>query len=871
MENRIIENIRKEMEKGENFFIMYGEYIHDLFMYNLYTGVCSMKETLRRYFLAERGYDYFVYIKNDSFETYRFLNGSFILCNEMFNGQATAGDDSDDLSLDDADDETLKANDNTAESTAQENSNSESENYFLKSVRYSQQNPDRKIIFFFEDYEWTTGLYKGSNDDCLSYIEKLKDLCKLKNVVVTVSIEEVNMLRKYNFNLDGKNVSMIASPNPDEVYYTYLRIYLRQYRKTINSEEFKELRDISDAVASGEKSLNESIKVFRNVMQKTDNRISRNDFEETLDKIIEEKVTLDDVVLDERIKLKISGQIDEFLKADGQKTLSLTKGLILTGPSGTGKTFLVKALANDKNCHFLNPSLSDLKGEYVGQTSPKVKRLFQKARACEPAIIFIDEADTVFPSRDFDGSSGDSDSFAKDMVNQFLVEMDGLTTGNSKVFVIAATNRVNVLDSAIKSRLGTPVEIPLPDAVNRERLFDKNLIKKGMVGFRDFSFKTDFIAKTNRLSGRDIKDFVDKLEQNAMLKGRLISSYKKEDEIKELFDTTLNIFENDRVKRLQDKLNIRILDSASCRQSYDTIIGYETEKKAIDNQVRMFDRKEREKAEYYKIKPKKGILLYGPPGNGKSKLAEAAAKKNNLYFMKITSDVFTKISPSEQNKTLIEIFDGALQLSEMCTKEKGVLLFFDEFDSLASSERLDSRIRGTMLTQLDDEKTLRNPETKVLFVGATNFYEKLDEAMIREGRIDEKFEMSNPARYDGIRMMKMFCEQQEHLSFSSEDIEYAYEKLVRETQKGKQHSFRMQYIEQFIINSFDDSDIEDKLKRIFEVNSQRYMPSGADIKGYFDKLVRSAYEADSYDYNNNCGERERLLITRDLIDDTRVG
>lgn len=678
------------------------------------------------------------------------------------------------------------------------------------------------------------------------------------------------MLSKYNFSLDGKNVSMVASPALDEIYYTYLRMYLRHRNPFISQTDFMELRDISDAIASGEKSLNESIKVFNNIMDKSGGKISRNDFEETLDKIIEEKVTLDDVVLDERVKIKISNQIDEFLKADSKKMLSLTKGIILTGPSGTGKTFLVKALANDKNCHFLNPSLSDLKGEYVGKTSPKVKRLFQKARACAPTIIFIDEADTVFPTRD-SGASNEGDSFAKDMVNQFLVEMDGLTTGNSKVFVIAATNRINVLDTAIKSRLGTPVEIPLPDAENREKLFDKNLSKKGVAGFKDFSFKTDFISKTNRLSGRDIKDFVDKLEQSAQLKGNILSSYKKEDDIKNLFDITLNIFEKDRVKQLQDKLNIQILESKNCRQSYNTIIDYETEKNAIDNQIRMFDRKECEKADFYRIKPKKGILLYGPPGNGKSRLAEAAAKENNLYFMKITSDVFTKITPSEQNRILIEIFDGALQLSEMCTKEKGVLLFFDEFDALAYAEQLDSRIRGTVLTQLDDDKTLRNPETKVLFLAATNFYEKLDEAMIREGRIDEKFEMSNPKSADGMRMMKMFREQQEYISFSDDDVEYAYKKLAREIAGIKQNLFRNQYIEQFIINSFQDEEIENKLQKIFKVNTHKYMPSGADIKGYFDKLVRTVYEADSYDYSRSYGKHEYLLINRDLIDDVRVG
>ena len=104
-----------------------------------------------------------------------------------------------------------------------------------------------------------------------------------------------------------------------------------------------------------------------------------------------------------------------------------------------------------------------------------MKRVFAEARGNAPTILFIDEADTVFPARDMGGIG--NDSFGLDMVNQFLQELDGAMTGTQKIFTIAATNRPEAIDPAIKRRLsGEPTLVPLQDKAMRKRIFSDNLL-----------------------------------------------------------------------------------------------------------------------------------------------------------------------------------------------------------------------------------------------------------------------------------------------------------------------------------------------------------------------------------------------------------
>ncbi len=851
MENRVIVNISKGIDKGENVFFLYGEYIHDYFYYDLFSGVKNIQETLKDYFLKEKQYNYYLYFKNDTCDAFKINEDNIINCaDELFSGSETVGDDSDGMSLDN--NTNKQENSETQSAIDNADTNTGSYNSLLRMVDLCKSKTKKKFVFFFEDYEWTTGLYKSANDNELGYIEKLKELAALKNVTIIVTIEEVQMLKQYNFKIDGQNTCMISSPSSDEVYYTYLRKYIKNYqnRRQLNYSFFENLKEISSAVASGEKSLIESLRIFDRVMTENSGVLNKDAFESALDKHIEEKVYLDDVILDEDIKNHILERIDEFLNDTTGKPMA--KGVILTGPPGTGKTFLVKALANEKNCYFMSPTLADLKAEYVGQTSPKIKRIFQQARANEPTIIFIDEADTVFPSRDSAG--GDSDSFAKDMVNQFLVEIDGMQSGKSKVFVVAATNRINILDSAIKSRLGVPIEIPLPNKVQRKQLFSKKLEKENF-NFNKFLFIDEFLDKTNRMSGRDINTFIGNLRSIANKKTKNISDFKSEKETKDLFYEALKAFESNLVRELQDKLQIEIR-KPSKDLKYDNIIGCENIKTAINKQIDLFDFQKREKYEQFGIRPRKGMLLYGPPGNGKSKIANAAANEHNLYFMKVTSENFTRGNISDANQVISNIFNSALQLSELCCEQDGVLLFFDEFDSLVSIRQLDSRIRGTVLTHLDDENTLRNPRVKVLFMAATNFYELLDEAVIRAGRIDDKIEMENPSENNGIEMIKQFISLNGKVNTIDNSLAtIAYKKFRNKYVADLKNQYIKNEKTGWLLKGGETSELNTRAANLY--NGSR--PSGADLKDFVEKLIAEAYSQGKI--NNN-----KLYIDEDVID-----
>ncbi len=872
MVNRATESIKKGIKKGENIFFMYGDYIHDWFLYDLYNGVKNAADTYKSFFLKEAGCNYCAYVKNSNTEVYELTKDGEIAAIENF----TRGKIADDDILGDMSVSNIENNeDDQGRRAANEAASMDSdENRFIKILTDRCKNePKKKFGIIFEDFEWTAGLYKSSNDNELGIIERLKELSGLKNTLIVVTIEEIQMLKRYNFNIDGKNVIMVGSPSGEEIYYTYFRRYIKSVDDNIplNHNLFIQLREISEAVASGEKSLIDSLRILDRVLAENEGRLEKSFFETALDKHIEEKVSLDEVVLDKGIKERIVTAIDEFL--GGENSESSAKGIILTGPPGTGKTFLTKALANEKNCFFMSPSLADLKGEYVGQTSPKVKKLFQQARANSPTVIFIDEADTVFGSRS--GGGDDTDSFTKDMVNQFLVEIDGLQTGESKVFVIAATNRIEVLDSAIRSRLGEPIAIPLPDKKQRRELFTLGLKKKNM-NFNRFGFTDEFLNKTNRMSGRDIKNFIGELDTLAKIQTKNISDFKDEEETRELFYAALLRFEDALVMDLSRELNVEIIrpdENSKNRPDYDSIIGFENIKTLINRQVSFFKVAERNRAEKFGIKPKKGILLYGPPGNGKSQLALAAANEHNLYFMKITSETLTKAFLDRQNQIISRIFSSALQLSELCCRQNGVLLFFDEFDSLVSTSILDPRVRGTILTKLDDKETLRNPKTKILFMAATNFIGSLDEAVIRAGRIDDKAEMSSPDEENGSKMIKQFLKLNGNVEMPEDQPEDKPEdksedkpedeifKMAYSRYKKKyQSNLKNNYIKANEVQWFLAGREKKELEKIADTLFKDSRPSGADLRNFSELLIETAYN------RNNLNEsKTKLKIDEDVI------
>lgn len=188
------------------------------------------------------------------------------------------------------------------------------------------------------------------------------------------------------------------------------------------------------------------------------------------------------------------------LQAQG---ISVPRGILLEGPPGTGKTQIARTMANESGLSFIPLSNTDLKGAYVGQTANMVKTAINRARSQAPAIVFLDEIETMAPSR------GTGDQFTQDLIGQLLQELDGAIRDTRPIFFIAATNRIDVLDSAIRSRFPRTILIALPDLAARTRLFAIRLGKvKNVDGDRNLLSST-MAQATAGYSGRDIMSLVE--------------------------------------------------------------------------------------------------------------------------------------------------------------------------------------------------------------------------------------------------------------------------------------------------------------------------------------------------------------------------
>lgn len=181
------------------------------------------------------------------------------------------------------------------------------------------------------------------------------------------------------------------------------------------------------------------------------------------------KVSFKDVAGCEEAKIEIMEFVNFLKNPDQYKALGakIPKGAILTGPPGTGKTLLAKATAGEANVPFITVSGSEFLEMFVGVGPARVRDMFQMARKHSPCILFIDEIDAVGRKRGGRGMGGHSEQ--ENTLNQLLVEMDGFSTDESSVIVIAATNRVDILDSALlrPGRFDRQIFVPVPDIKGR--------------------------------------------------------------------------------------------------------------------------------------------------------------------------------------------------------------------------------------------------------------------------------------------------------------------------------------------------------------------------------------------------------------------
>ena len=221
------------------------------------------------------------------------------------------------------------------------------------------------------------------------------------------------------------------------------------------------------------------------------------------DKDSKKRVTFKDIAGLEEAKIEIMEIVDFLKKADKYKALGakIPKGALLAGPPGTGKTLLAKAVAGEANVPFLSISGSDFVEMFVGVGASRVRDLFEQAKKMAPCIVFIDEIDAIGRARGKNaGFSGNDER--ENTLNQLLTEMDGFQT-NTGVIVLAATNRVDILDKALMraGRFDRQIEVGLPDVKERQAIFDVHLKNIKL----DKELDREFLAKqTPGFAGADI-------------------------------------------------------------------------------------------------------------------------------------------------------------------------------------------------------------------------------------------------------------------------------------------------------------------------------------------------------------------------------
>lgn len=835
IQHRIIDKIEEKRQKGQIVHFLTGSGIQDNYFYNYLEGVLNLADSLKTYYLRKENeknsekYDFLIHC------SYAAEAVSYYKKNQ--NGEIEKIDFKD-LKAPKRRGGFANAKGSGTNSKLQEEAQKEAEDatkghdVALVTGKIGELLKEgKKIVLLLEGLEWISKMYDAQQD--LRWIGILTKWAKENNLLVVATINDFESIKKYGFEQEE---TFIGNPSPSEIRYTYLRYLLRKTNDNYRLN-LKVLQDVTQALSVGKKSLVDCMRILSAVLAKNKASLVLEDFKNSISKNIAEEVKLADVRLDSQTKASIKASVDKL--KDSPK--EARKGLILTGPPGTGKTMIVKALANEENCYFMAPTLGDLKGEYVGQSSGKIKRIFAEARANQPTILFIDEADTVFPSRNM-GSQGDS--FGLDMVNQFLQEIDGATTGEQQIFTIAATNRVDVVDSAIRSRLSEVITIGLPDKEMRRLIFEDNL------GFsiKGKCYEEYMLEKSEKMSGRDITNFVKKLKEKA----KLVSiELGKDDAIdNELIADCFCKKEREAFEEIQRTGLIECKTPGEIRNRFSDVIGYDDIKTKIRRKAEYISYNEDEKLRFenFGLEISKGTLLYGPPGNAKSMLAEAVAGEFGFYFFKVVSKNFVSLYANDTIKKLADIFSRTIQFSKI-TEAKGIVLFFDEFDSLAGS-LLSQDIRGSLLDFLSDQGGLRNKDSKILFMAATNYYKTIDEAVKRKGRIDEHIFMDNPTEENGKSMLANLFKKDKHIKqpVANKVLTGLYAKLLEISRRQIKEAIK-------IYENTGDAG----LKKVWEQKLANTRPSGSDLRNAYQELKNIAFYMDGKIENN------QLIIDEDVL------
>ena len=480
------------------------------------------------------------------------------------------------------------------------------------------------------------------------------------------------------------------------------------------------------------------------------------------------------------------------------------KGVLLYGPPGTGKTLLAKAVANEANAHFIAINGPEIMSKYYGESEERLREVFKEAEENAPAIIFIDEIDSIAPKRE--ETHGEVE---KRVVSQLLTLMDGLKS-RGKVIVIGATNRPDALDPALRrpGRFDREIEVGVPDKQGRKEILQ--IHTRGMPIEPEFrgskvieilaelekndayreSAERVIMKVKNARDEEEIKRVLREIDEKLYdeVKARLIDALLDElaevthgfvgadlaalareaamAALRRLIQEGKIDFEAEHIpKEVLEELKVtrkdfyealKMVEPSALREvllempnvRWDDIGGLEDVKEELKEAVE-WPLKYPEAFIGLGITPPKGILLYGPPGTGKTLLAKAVATESEANFIAIKGPEVLSKWVGESEKNIREIFRKARQAAP-------TVIFIDEIDAIAPRRGTDvNRVTDRLINQLLTEMDGIQENSGVVVIGATNRPDIIDPALLRPGRFDRLILVPAPDEKARLEIFKV--------------------------------------------------------------------------------------------------------------------
>ena len=484
------------------------------------------------------------------------------------------------------------------------------------------------------------------------------------------------------------------------------------------------------------------------------------------------------------------------------------KGVLLYGPPGCGKTLLAKAVANETDAYFIAINGPEIMSKFYGESEQKLREVFEEAKQHAPAIIFIDEIDAIAPKRE--EVTGEVE---KRVVAQLLALMDGLQA-RGDVIVIGATNRPNAIDPALRrpGRFDREIEIGVPDAKGRLEILQihtRNMPLSDDVDLQKLASIThgfvgaDLAALCREAAMKALRRYLPKID---------LEEESIPPEVLDSIEVTMDDFM--RAFREITPTALREVEIEIPSVRWEDVGGLYDVKQELREAVE-WPLKYPESFKRLGIKPPKGILLYGPPGCGKTLLAKAVATESGANFVAVKGpEIFSKWV-GESERAIREIFRKARQVAPC-------VVFLDEVDAIAPMRGMsigDSMVTERVVSQLLTEMSGIENLEGVVVIGATNRPDILDPALLRPGRLDRLIYVPPPDFMSRLEILKIHTRNMP----LAEDVDL--EELARATEGYSGSDLEVLVREAGMMALREDINTENVRMRHFREALRRIRPS----------------------------------------------